>query len=63
MLTMLMLMFNKSYNVFFFFLNFVPNCRTDNGRDEAESGAGERTVGGRGEKADRVGEATGSGRN
>lgn len=49
--------------LFFLVFNFVPNCRTDYGRDEAESGAGERTVGGRSEKADRVREATGSGRN
>lgn len=59
--------------VCFFFLLFTPGtsfklvlfcltCRTDNGRDEAESGAGERTVGGWSEKADRVWKAAGSGR-
>lgn len=40
---------------------FAPNCRTDNGGDEAESRAGERTTGGRGEKADGVREAAGGG--
>lgn len=42
---------------------FAPNCRTDNGGDEAESRAGERAAGGRSEKADRVREAAGGGRN
>lgn len=47
----------KSYDARY----FAPNCRTDNGRDEAESGAGERAAGGRGEEADGVREAAGGG--
>lgn len=34
----------------------------DDGRDEAESGAGKRTFGGRGEKTDGAGKAAGGGR-
>lgn len=47
----------KSYDARY----FASNCRTDNGRDEAESGAGERAAGGRGEEADGVREAAGGG--
>ena len=48
------------FEVIFIFVSL--KSRTDDGGDEAESGAGKRTVGGGGEEADGVGETAGSGR-
>lgn len=52
-------MFSESTNHFFVVMQ--PSHRTDDGRDEAESGAGERAVGSGGEKADGIGKAAGCG--
>lgn len=44
------------------FFSWFSRCRADDGWDEAESGAGAGTAGGRGEETDGGGEAAGGGR-